>query len=56
MGPIAWGITGAGHFLTECGDVLAELAEVDLFLSRAAEEVVRMYGAQQHLEQSARYV
>jgi len=56
VGRIAWGITGAGHFLSECGDVLAELAEVDLFLSRAAEEVVRMYGLQQCLERSARYV
>lgn len=52
----AWGITGAGHFLTGCGDLLAEVAEVDLFLSQAAEEVVRMYGVQQCLERSARYV
>lgn len=43
---IAWGITGAGHFLPECIDLVLELGRVDVFLSRAAEEVLRMY----HLE------
>jgi len=40
---IAWGITGAGHFLAECADYLVNLNNVDVFLSQAAEEVIRMY-------------
>jgi flavoprotein len=44
MKRIAWGITGAGHFLSECADWLARFPNVDVFLSRAAEEVVHMYG------------
>ncbi len=41
---IAWGITGAGHALEECAEVLLKHEKVDIFLSRAAEEVVSMYG------------
>ena len=46
MKKIAWGVTGAGHLLKECVDLALSLENVDLFLSRAAEEVLRMY----HLE------
>ncbi len=47
---LAWGITGAGHFLLESFEAIKELKQknpqlkVTTFLSRAAEEVVRMYG------------
>jgi dihydromethanopterin reductase (acceptor) len=47
---IAWGITGAGHFLRESFEVFKELKrnkpelKVTTFVSRAAEEVIRMYG------------
>ncbi len=47
---LAWGITGAGHFLHESFEVIKELKQknpelkVTTFLSRAGEEVVRMYG------------
>ncbi len=47
---LAWGITGAGHFLRESFEVFKELKQknpelkVTTFLSRAGEEVVRMYG------------
>jgi len=47
---LAWGITGAGHFLQESFEVFKELKQkkpelkVTTFLSRAGEEVVRMYG------------
>ncbi len=47
---LAWGITGAGHFLYESFEVFKELKQktpelkVTTFLSRAGEEVVRMYG------------
>lgn len=40
---IAWGITGSGHYLKECLELIAELKDVDLFLSSAAYEVIRMY-------------
>jgi dihydromethanopterin reductase (acceptor) len=44
---IAWGITGAGHLLSDSVDVLEELAkdhEVTILLSGAGEEVLKMYG------------
>lgn len=40
---IAWAITGAGHTLEECVEILQGISDVDIFLSRAAEEVLRMY-------------
>ena len=40
---IAWSITGGGHNLEECINVLLNYARVDIFLSRAAEDVLRMY-------------
>ena len=46
---IAWAITGAGHLLTEIADRLLRRDDVDIFLSRAAEEVVRMYGLKDRL-------
>jgi dihydromethanopterin reductase (acceptor) len=53
---IAWGITGAGHFLQECVDLIVKLDDVDIFLSRAAEEVLKMYRLQDDLNQRARAV
>lgn len=41
---LAWAITGSGHYLDECIEIVRGLAEVDLFYSRAGEEVMRMYG------------
>ncbi|KKM26193.1 hypothetical protein LCGC14_1587240 [marine sediment metagenome] len=41
---IAWAVTGSGHYLKECLEIVRELDDVDLFYSRAGEEVVRMYG------------
>jgi len=38
-----WALTGSGHFFKECLDIMGELDEVDLFVTRAAGEVVRMY-------------
>ena len=40
---LAWALTGSGHFFTECLDIINRLDDVDLFISRAASEVVRMY-------------
>lgn len=41
---LAWAITGSGHYLEECLDIIRDLDDVDIFYSRAGEEVVRMYG------------
>jgi len=38
-----WALTGSGHFFKECLDIIGELDEVDLFVTRAAGEVIRMY-------------
>lgn len=52
---IAWGITGAGHFLDRSYQVFKELKlkdrdiSVNTYVSRAAEEVLRMYGLEQKL-------
>ena len=42
---LAWALTGSGHFFTECLDLMSRLERFDLFISRAAAEVVRMYKA-----------
>src|SRR5512136_2295021 len=47
---LAWAITGAGHLLAECADRLLWYERVDVFLSRAAEEVTRMYYLQDRLQ------
>lgn len=41
---LAWALTGSGHYLRECLDVIEARTDVDLFLSRAAVEVLAMYG------------
>ncbi|MCL4440205.1 MAG: flavoprotein [Firmicutes bacterium] len=46
MKKIAWGFTGAGHFLEDCLKLLLEMVHVDVYLSKAAEEVIQMYGFQ----------
>ena len=38
----AWVLTGSGHFLRESLDIALALPAVDLFLSRAAEEILPM--------------
>ena len=40
---LAWALTGSGHFFTECLEFMSKLGGFDLFVSRAAAEVVRMY-------------
>jgi dihydromethanopterin reductase (acceptor) len=39
----AWALTGSGHFFTECLELMREIPELDLFVTRAAAEVIRMY-------------
>lgn len=40
----AWALTGSGHYLREALAQALDLPAVDLFLTRAAEEVLPMYG------------
>jgi len=49
-----WALTGSGHFFKECLALIRELDEVDLFVSRAAAEVIRMYKQDFRLPKSAR--
>jgi flavoprotein len=49
-----WALTGSGHFFKECLAMIRDLDEVDLFVSKAAAEVVRMYRQDFSLPKSAR--
>lgn len=40
---LAWAITGSGHYIEECLEFLLSLNDVDLYLSQAGEEVLKMY-------------
>jgi len=50
MQRLAWAITGSGHYLRESLAVLAMLENVDIFLSKAAFEIIKQYGFQAQLE------
>jgi dihydromethanopterin reductase (acceptor) len=49
-----WALTGSGHFFKECLRVIGNLDDVDLFVSKAAAEVVRMYRQDLKLPKTAR--
>ncbi|HEY6381053.1 MAG TPA: flavoprotein, partial [Pseudolabrys sp.] len=49
-----WALTGSGHFFKECLGIVRELEDVDLFVSRAATEVIRMYRQDFDLPKSMR--
>lgn len=57
---VAWAITGAGHFLREAARLLSDASRsgvvVDVFLSRAAAEVLPMYGLANDVADAARNV
>src|ERR671923_368992 len=40
----AWALTGSGHFFTESFALIHQLVHCDIFVSKAANEVLRMYG------------
>ena len=40
---LAWALTGSGHDFVECLDLIRAQGELDLFLSKAAAEVIYMY-------------
>ena len=41
---LAWALTGSGHYLRECLEIISQLEDVDLFLSKAAAEILQQYG------------
>lgn len=41
---LAWAITGSGHYLKETIEIIESLDNVDLYLSSAADEVIKQYG------------
>ena len=41
---LAWAITGSGHYIEECLEFILTLKNVDLYISQAGEEVLKMYG------------
>ena len=47
---LAWAITGSGHYLRESLVVLQILENVDIFLSKAASEIIKQYGFQAQLD------
>jgi len=49
-----WALTGSGHFFKECLVAIRTLENVDLFVSKAASEVLRMYKQDLALPISAR--
>jgi dihydromethanopterin reductase (acceptor) len=49
-----WALTGSGHFFKECIAMIRGLEHVDLFVTKAADEVVRMYKQELALPKSAR--
>jgi hypothetical protein len=50
-----WALTGSGHFFKECLRMAGDLDDVDLFVSKAAGEVVRMYRQEFKLPANARF-
>jgi flavoprotein len=40
---LAWALTGSGHDFLACLDIIRRLGEVDVFVSKAAAEVIWMY-------------
>jgi dihydromethanopterin reductase (acceptor) len=40
---LGWAMTGSGHFFEESLEAIRRLPDVDLFVSKAAAEVIRMY-------------
>ena len=53
---LAWAITGSGHYLRESLSVLQSLKIVDIFLSKAAAEIIKQYGFQAQLDTSGHKV
>ena len=40
---LAWALTGSGHFFTECIELMRHIPDMDVFVTKAGAEVIRMY-------------
>ena len=49
-----WALTGSGHFFKECLAIMRGLPDLDVFVSKAAGEVMRMYKQDMALPPSTR--
>ncbi len=49
-----WALTGSGHFFKECLSLIRELEHVDVFVTKAAAEVLKMYRQDLALPATAR--
>lgn len=47
---LAWAISGSGHYLRESLGILSTIENVDVFLSKAAAEIIKQYGFQAQLD------
>ncbi len=47
---LAWAITGSGHYLRESLAILQNFENVDIFLSKAATEIIQQYGFKAQLD------
>jgi flavoprotein len=50
----AWVLTGSGHFFVESFALIHELEHCDVFVSKAANEVLRMYGLKLDFPEASR--
>lgn len=50
----AWVLTGSGHFFTESFALIHQIEHCDVFVSKAANEVLRMYGLKLDFPQTSR--
>lgn len=50
----AWALTDSGHFFNECIELVRQLEHVDLFVTKAAGEVLRQYKQKLDLPKTAR--
>ena len=53
---LAWAITGSGHYLRESLEILQRIENVDIFLSKAAAEIIKQYGFQAQLDATGQKV
>ncbi|MEP9396531.1 flavoprotein [Mesorhizobium sp. KR2-14] len=52
----AWVLTGSGHFFTESFELIHQLEHCDIFVTKAADEVLRMYKLKLDFPKSMRVI
>ena len=51
----AWVLTGSGHFFNETIELINKIKNIDLFVSKAAEEVLIMYKKKEKYQQKLKF-